>query len=191
MQKKLDLNIVGFWNTRIFTPQWIAGNLLPESSQSGSTEIEGTIDSFNMEFGYSFCGLNLLPRNNQLKIEIQENTDALVFALQTSLKVFKILNQTPVFGVGFNANFVFEGTEINSFVRKLTNEHQRVPGFDLLSMNYCKPFENYILNVAIRNEKDKRIFTCNYHHTLEQYKKIAEDQLLIKYLADAQRVVEL
>jgi hypothetical protein len=96
------LVVVGAWNTRIFTPEWVGGKLF----QSGelTTEVNFTPGQSILRFTHS--GVSVIPQDDRLIVGVQElSAETLQRAEGVLLRLLDLLPHTPVTAFGVNLGF--------------------------------------------------------------------------------------
>lgn len=97
--------IVGDWNIRILTPQWVAYNLF----EGQEIQVEALLRPGVQRLRYNIDNIVILPGDDRLIIGARATDDeVLQRAEQTARKVLEILPHTPIRACGVNFGFVEE-----------------------------------------------------------------------------------
>ncbi len=172
--------IVGAWNPAIFTPPWVARNILgmPEGTQVKVAQISEVIDyqerptvTYIGDFGYL-----VFPN----KVNFYLNTDDFENSLEDFekkiIKVLETLSHTPVSAFGVNFNFIideetdelnesFESSDKIRTQRKILNEQSTLT---------LDSGDDVVLNFKKSTEEDKIIIDFNYHHSNFEMNKTSD-----------------
>jgi len=176
--------IVGSWNPKIFTPAWVKKNLFVlESNQ----EIQGLVNFDEMDFGFEWQGVTILPKSNVFEIRFDSYTEAKAILVSTIVvKVLELLPQTPVKALGVNMTYQLGKADESAFVRTVKGIHSKFREFNLSQTKHSFNKEHYQINI-ITDISDVGLNTnFNFHYSkiaaygpkfiVEHYK---ETQLLL------------
>lgn len=104
---KWTIVVTGNWNVSIFDPAWISVNLMddtPLKGKSGTQEV--FLDARGVELRHTIGTLRLNPLQDRLVIgTTSTDDDSLMLMQTTTLSILRILNHTPITGMGINFGF--------------------------------------------------------------------------------------
>jgi hypothetical protein len=95
--------VVGQWNPAIFSPDWVARELLHvtviETQLAAGPQITGV--------RYQSATLVVIPQPNQLILGARNDADATLVEMETATQTaLRLLSHTPIQGVGVNFGFI-------------------------------------------------------------------------------------
>ncbi len=104
-----NIAIIGGWNTRIFTPEWIMANI----SNSKDVAVGLVLGNFSLPFYLQFDGLNVNFSANRVVISAEIPDDAsLIRTQEVADAIVTKLHHTPLRATGINFRYEsdpFEG----------------------------------------------------------------------------------
>ena len=97
------LVVVGDWNTRIFTPDWVGAKLF--EADDLTTEVSLTPGQSMVRFTHA--GVRIIPQDDRLVIGVQDiASDTLSRAEEVGVRLLSLLPHTPVTAYGVNFGFL-------------------------------------------------------------------------------------
>lgn len=165
--------MVGVWNVKIFTPEWIIDNLLELSINEG---VEVSIDKRNLNLRFKYKDFHFFPNDRSFEIATDKiNEENLLYINKKSLRLLSLLPHTPGLKVGINFK-----KSIDSQLPKLKLGEFKKEGFSLNEIKLTKNIGEGILNVIYSNEANsKDIVTLNFHFT--DIKKFSTKSIVEKF----------
>ena len=107
--------IVGAWNSRIFTPQWIGNGRL---TRSETIQLEIPVDEPRAPRRFTFDDVALEVQSSRISLKVTREDDDLLRRIQKMAETLLVdLPHTPITGVG--TNFSFIDSEPNATVTRV------------------------------------------------------------------------
>lgn len=119
--------IVGDWNVRLLTPEWVAKNLF----EGKEIQVEALLRPGDQHLRYNFAEISILPEPDRIIItEKAINDEVLQSAEQVAIKTLELLPHTPIRALGINFGFIEEnpGPELTSLFE--LNDRAELADFD-------------------------------------------------------------
>jgi len=195
MQYKENYNtlvIAGLWNIAIFTPEWVAKYLLPNTQ-------------LNVEFPINMIGslkfstdeLSIFIVEGKLNLAINKHSDDVLIKIgELANQLADYLPHTPV--TAFGLNYIYENefdSKINSCLT--INDNEKFGGLGLVveSTSIIRKFnkENCTLTLTVNKVENKFIFNLNYNfpiRTLAEFKEKFEPKALLNFKKDSLEILE-
>ncbi len=95
--------VAGLWNRSIFTPSWLASNILEDERAPIQSEIP--ISNLELPIRHSFGGVYLRVSQGRLELNQKEIGSSDEPMIETACKILSLLAHTPVSGVGINFQY--------------------------------------------------------------------------------------
>lgn len=164
--KSIVIALVGDWNIKIFTPNWVMKELfdLPEEG----SEI---LVRFNAELQPVFEHQNvlLIPTEKFVEIKLARiGDDEIQLANVIAVKLITALPFTPKLAVGFNYRLERE-CDIKDLKIEGIGE-----GFDATEVKFTREDENYKINIIINCNQANQVL-YNFHY--KDFTQIKEDDI--------------
>lgn len=153
---------LGNWNPKVFTPAWVKERLLDIKDES---EIEVLLDFTDMDFALKYKNLIVSPKRNILELQIKsfEKEDTQLFTIAL-IRIFDLLPQTPVKGIGINFIYSFSNDESKRYLSLMSKE-QYFKNFDVTMTRYTLKKEMFTTNIIIEKTATASAkITFNYHY---------------------------
>jgi hypothetical protein len=193
---KVNIKIVGAWNTRIFRPEWLIRTLDLEKAPGYKKEIGLAVNFDERDFSFIFCGISLQPTRNVLTISIDDLSDLktkLTFPVKVTNAILKNLCHTPLRGIGFNFAFEFKKDTACKIANKLLQK-EKCNQFFLNQRRYCFLEEKYKINIFASipiagpdNILGKLEFNFDYPKGSDMVQ--FEEEILLKHLIYSEEVL--
>jgi hypothetical protein len=165
MQSPLQVStvIVGSWNPRIFTPVWIKTNLFGLTPEQ---EIQGMVNFEDMDFGFQYQGILLLPKSNLIEINFDAYDDQKAsFVSLIVIKLLELLPQTPVKALGVNIRYSLKRNVSSNFVESINGINCKFDEFELNQVKQSVDRTSYQINIISDITKDQILATFNFHYS--------------------------
>lgn len=157
--ESISIALVGEWNTKIFTPNWIMKELL-ELKEDGEIQVGFTNE---LQSIYHHSNIQLIPSEKVFEIKLKKNgKKEIELANRIVIKLITSLPFTPKLAVGFNFKMKQKCDLTKISVEDFSDE------YNLTEIKLSKEGRNYIENV-IMNCNQKKYILYNFH-----YKDIAQ-----------------
>jgi len=105
MRPKTDhwtIVVAGGWNVRVFSPEWVGRNLIPEKPLNVEVPLVSPVQQLRFIAG----GVVLIPGEDRLIVGVQEPSIAnMAKAEAIALRAVELLSHTPMGAVGVNFGF--------------------------------------------------------------------------------------
>lgn len=156
----INIVVLGNWNKRIFTPNWIS-NFIADAE----TQFEGIIEPKEMSMGYKIGNIIILPMDNLLEIKVGNDIKDGEKAIVILNKILKELPHTPIKGIGFNINYTI-GDTCNIYNHFQKQSIISVDDLTISCIKLTKKYENHILNLEIcmNNTSEPGYIMFNFHY---------------------------
>lgn len=189
MAMPITANIVcvGSWNTKIFTPEWLAGNIFQIEN------IEGLLNNQEMDFAFRDKNrdITIFPKSTSLEITLAKFEESKLTDLVLILnRILSLLPHTPIKGIGFNLNYEIGEKPVPAWISTLSKKSQIIPnGIQISNFSLRKNYENYILNINI-NEITK-VINFNFHYEIADKKtSLFKETIFSEYLSITDNILE-
>jgi hypothetical protein len=170
--------VPGAWNTRIFDPMWLMKNFDLDKQPNFNKKIGISFNFEERDVKFDFCGISVIPTNNNLTLQINDFNqfeDKCNFTETILKKIFLLLPQTPIKGIGFDFVFEFLSSTTSSFAKNILNKSNLNGEFTLSRNYYQKKEKDYILTIigSINNDDPDilGIIEFNYNYKSPNYLK--------------------
>jgi hypothetical protein len=155
--------IVGSWNPKIFTPLWIKTNLFRLTTQQ---EIQGMVNFEEMDFGFQYDGIQLLPKSNLVEINVEKYDDEKgMYVSSLVIKLLELLPQTPIKALGVNIRYAISRQSSSSFVKEINGIKCNFGEFELNQIKQSVDRSTYQVNIISDITKDDLLTTFNFHYS--------------------------
>ncbi len=179
---KLDLKrpsfvIVGAWNPAIFSPNWIALNLLdyPEGQELAVTNVlAGDRGPSPIQY---IEEVGIFASNQRVEIYLNSlDTIAIDRAESVAAKIIETLPHTPKSSYGINFVFAHENPDADLLDKFSTSENLDQE-FEIIqeSFNSTLKLDDTILNLVRNPSENAIVFDFNYHHEGIKTEEFRED----------------
>src|SRR5271157_4790333 len=101
--ENVNFQVVGYWNPKIFHPDWLSRNFSSETFKLKPNDISCLFNFDEREIGYEFGNVKFIPRERLLTISINKDAfgeEKLIFAAKLLLKTLTLLPHTPLKALG-------------------------------------------------------------------------------------------
>jgi hypothetical protein len=154
--KEISIVLVGNWDTKIFTPSWMIGELL---TLSENEELNMGFNNNNLQLLYKYKNVHFIPTERVFEIKLVEiSEETISIANKAVLKLITKLPYTPNLLVGFNYSVIDDFSVTNVSVPKFSTSYA------LNEIHFFKEEQNFVLNVIL-NCKDKSSVNYNFHYS--------------------------
>ncbi len=154
--------VLGNWNKKNFTPDWVKNNLFDNPND---IDFEGIVNFEDFDLGYSCNDLIIMPRENSLEISLKQfSVENITAATKLLIKIFNLLPHTPLKAIGFNLKFFAKNNEDNELINlsnKLFSSSLTLP---LTQIKFTENKDTYLLNIIIDNFNEDLIINYNFHY---------------------------
>jgi len=186
---ELNIRVVGSWNQRIFTPNWITKYLFDEANKLKLKDVHGILQVESSALGYGFGGFNFLPKSEDITLQIPIDEEKIVIGTQIITKILKLLPHTPITGVGFNIAYNFSSKHKNRFALLMKNVKKTdIDKFLTLRYHHVKvekEYKIYVMSEFIKGDKYKISF--NFHHDKPSD---FDNEIFLKYILESKAVLK-
>jgi hypothetical protein len=160
------LVLVGMWNRRIFSADWIKNYLLPQ-------------DDFTIEFSLNLDGSH---RISSEKIRIEFHNDRLIFIPKNnniatyelisdlSIKIADYFPHTPVISYGINFIFECQNSNIQNQLIKISDvDKLNEYGVNIIKSQHkhSVKFNDIFINITVSINNEKLYFDFNFHSDIK------------------------
>lgn len=190
-----NIVIVGAWNPKIFSGEWVKNHL---SSEEGQIELALPFSNIEAPPRISFDGIYLFPGTARLEVKpINFSNESLQDCQQVVASILEKLPHTPVLALGINFSFLEEDNFENIIGEFQLSDNAKINAarYNLSGTRLNRSFEmpdNCTLNLTITYDSDKATVDFNYNFDVVST-AIALDKLnslgVIAYLEDAKNFV--
>ena len=181
------LAISGAWNTKIFTPNWVMGNLL-QFQEGDEIEVGMSKDELRPVFRYK--GVVIIPKETVFNIRIDGDIDDATLNLANSIgqKLIELHPYTPNLAIGFNFKVItgVKSKEIGFEIvprengELLSFETNKLDDFELSSLKFTRILEDSVCNVSVSfDDDDNEVLNYNYHY--EKLDKVSSQTFIEKF----------
>lgn len=163
--KSIAIALVGAWNTKIFTPNWVMKELF-------DIENDGEIlVRFNNEFQpiYEHNNILIVPTDRVLEIKLNKIDDPEIqLANVIAVKLINALPFTPKLAVGFNYRFDKECDLSKVMIEDYEED------YSVSEVKFSKEEERYVINVILNCNQINQVL-YNFHY--KDFAQIKEDDI--------------
>lgn len=193
--KWLNFRAVGYWNTHIFTPEWITDKLLGIKNDEKKEQEEFSIgfDIQDRSVKYDFRKIRFLPTDHAVVFRIEENEidkDSIILLTQVSRRLLCSLPHTPIKGIGFNFGYCVKlADDDDKFVKWFKSISPFSKEFNLSQIHLNKKIDQFIVNFVILVKEEELRITINYQG-LEDF-DIAKmnDDLIFNLISSSENIL--
>lgn len=163
---QVQVIIVGSWNRRIFTPEWVKALFgIPPNEN-----LEGLVNFDEMAFAFKYKGIVLMPKANQLELKFETYTEeAALFCSKLIVRILELLPQTPLRALGVNISYLFASKLLTDvpILRKLSAmKCEPLDGFKLYEIRQTKDYSDCKLNlICDYRSPDTMNVNFNFHYS--------------------------
>ncbi len=145
--------IVGYWNPRVFTPQWVAQTLLHEQNIT----LEFGVINADPSLRFTSPSVLLMPTNNNLQLAAKDTSDATLQRMEeVATRALELLSHTPIAGVGINFGFSVADAPPDVLALFKTSDQNALSevGYEIVRTDIQRAFqvEDRVMNL-----------TCSFH----------------------------
>ncbi|MFN3713663.1 MAG: hypothetical protein ACK4SX_08395 [Alcanivoracaceae bacterium] len=109
---KSSIVLVGAWNARIFTPQWIASNGIVAEGEDVTVEITFGVAPYHSRLKFNRVILQLSD-DKLAFIPSEDSEQAFESCRSVAAKIVELLPHTPLAAMGINRHYIWEGGQIS------------------------------------------------------------------------------
>ncbi|MCF8334926.1 MAG: hypothetical protein K9I47_12305 [Bacteroidales bacterium] len=177
---------VGKWNKDIFTPDWVAENLLKKYDEE-KEQIQVAFNPSTFEIGYNYKDVILQIKDTVIEIRLQKINDfTKEFGVNIYSELIELLPHTPIKAIGINIKFDFD-TPKPKLLNEIQNYKYEKNDLKTERIQLVKSYSNHKLNVFVDFVDNKYKVSFNYHFEGEppaQDKKLLDKKIeeSLKYL---------
>lgn len=156
--------ILGNWNPKIFTPEWIKINLL---GKVDGEKIEGLVNFRDLEFAFKYGAIVLSPKPNSIEINFDGyNPENALLASKIIVKILETLPHTPIRALGVNIKYKSNlgASNISPLVNTINNLNSTIGEFKINQVRKTVERKDYLINVIYDINKSEIITTFNFHY---------------------------
>lgn len=162
-----NIVIIGAWNTRIFSPQWVGLNLFPEENS-----LEVVLESGVPFLRHRSKEVLLVPRHDRIIIGVTSVSDESINRMEeTACKILSLLNHTPLMATG--VNFAFAEDEPPVELLALLGNNDPLSSNELAieitkrEMSRQLKTEMGVVNLKLSLQNNEVDLTLNFHYSTE------------------------
>ena len=166
--------LVGAWNQAIFTPNWIATNLLDEEGDV-QVDLGVAFGSDERLFGFASRGIAFRLAPGRLTIQPSTPEDGpMELANGCAVRVLRTLLHTPISAVGFNYSYSTDsaGDGVRAAIETADAEHLEGCGLTIEGTKVTKSLRGVGdygdpgLNLTLRRDNETALYVAdfNYHY---------------------------
>jgi hypothetical protein len=186
----LNIKIIGSWNPKIFHPLWLVRNLSFKDYPLVKQHINFLFNFEEIEIGYEFNGIKILPREKLLTIIINKEAglteEKITYATNIMLKILSLLPHTPIKALGFNICYKFQKDTNNKLIQSLIKDDNNINGFQIGQNNYVLKKEDYKINLIFSYLEDGYSIEFSFHY--DKLRAIDEN-IYLKHIKEAEGFV--
>ena len=159
---------IGGWNSRIFTPQWVAVNVFHVKAGTG---VELKLDERQMSLSYKSDDVELSVNEIGVEFKTPNATTDNCHKMELYYQhLVELLPYTPIRAFGYNLNLIFniEGfhkTRLAQFVERKYIDNEYLTS----SLSFSGLKEKSLRSINVNFQGDKVEVVCNY-----QYNQISD-----------------
>lgn len=157
------LNIValGYWNKKVFTPEWVKNNVF-ELSDEEKMYIQFNHDE--LRFGYTYNNVFIIVDDNALELVIKEDSDETIKqATKYFTNILNLLPHTPLRAIAFNFN-----ADVFNYESKLTEQINSIflnqGEYSLREVHLIQKSDKFLLNISANDIRDGLKLKFNFHY---------------------------
>lgn len=178
--------ILGNWNKKIFTPDWVKKFLFEVPKE---IELQGIFNFEDLDLGFSYQDLILMPKENSLEISLKQFTEENIkTATQLLMKLFNLLPHTPIKALGFNIKYIANKNEKNELINisdQIFSSSKKMP---LTQIKFTEDKDKYLLNIIVDNLNENLLLNFNFHYN--QISELNENSFIEHYTETLQYLKE-
>ncbi len=179
--------LVGRWNRKIFTPDWVRCNLF---ALSVDKEIEGVFDVKELDIGFKYKNISIMARTTLIEINIHITPlieKDILTATEIVKKLLTILPHTPIKAMGFNVVFSFEKDKIwhIGILDKISKIIEGEP--EISQIKFSTQTDYCVRNILADINKDSIVLNFNHHFdNVIKLLSVKNDKLFLEYFMNSQ-----
>lgn len=179
--KIVNIIALGDWNTRIFTPNWVAKNIF---SITEETPMDVLFDKNDLSSSYSYKNIKVAFRDNYVEFLIDKKNDATFrLAIKFLNNLITCLPETPIKAIGINFKYRFKLLNKNEFDSPV----EQFEGFKQTKSQFTKFLEDYSINIISTSFNENFELTVNYNYN--KLKSKFKRDTIINFYKDSQKYV--
>lgn len=166
MKKNIDgfsTVILGAWNARIFTPDWVSKNL----TRTENIGVELPMANPNLAPRLRFDKIKLIVSHNSLiTIPDDDFDETAITAYNVAISSLEKLEHTPVSGVGINFQYTSEGIDILKDIANFVDVDKisnRLNTISYTAISRGIIIDELFVNYSIRQEEFSAVIDINIH----------------------------
>lgn len=160
--KTSNIVILGFWNKKIFTPDWVLKNIYEISDD---TEVKIAFNLEEQKCLYEYDDVRFVPDDNRIQIVplviSEENLDKVNTFL---IRLLKLLPHSPIKGIGFNFHYhiIDDISQLIEKTQEFANLKFNLDSLDLIKFKIKN--KNYVTNLFLDNLSGNKEIKFNFHY---------------------------
>ena len=165
---KIEASIVslGSWNSRIFTPAWVSGNVF---SMPEGDSMNIALNEQQMTLSYEWKNIQLLMSDNRIELRCEQcSSGVLKLMEQIYQRMSELLPYTPITAVGFNLNLKMSMEEFNDTAVCGLIKQQNVDVYKNDSQTFSTVKDNSVRSFVIQTSADGAEIRANFHYPQPQ-----------------------
>jgi hypothetical protein len=200
MQKIIEgcsLVMLGSWNPRIFTPQWISNGRLTSQSE---VMVEVSFDNLDLPIRYAFDDIRMTVSERNIIIAPTSPDDSLMLRIEdVAKKILKDLPHTPLSAIGVNFKFNesdYDESIVDDFqfkdINALSDEEYEIQESSIVrKINWNGVFINFVLFRGYQRSDIDLSF--NFHKDIKNLDEALSliDGKVIEYSREADKISSL
>ncbi len=197
INKKIEncsIVIAGFWNSKIFTPQWISNGRLTNSEK---IQIEVAVDNPDLPMRIMFDDIFLRISDRRLILNpSNDETTQFEKIENVAIKILEDLPHTPIKAVGVNFQYINkEPNEKDSNIFNIyDNDLLSDFGIEIKATTIKRTIfkDEQLINLEITFDEDNNIvYSFNFHRDLKDTKKAIEylRENVVKFNEEAENIL--
>ena len=169
---KCSIVVAGLWNPYIFSPEWIAANLLQEPLLTPEANFEVAVGpGVASQIRILLSDVIISPTRQMVQFQPQSFTDSCLVRLENmAVRMLAILPHTPLKGYG--VNFGFECSTDQNAELFNAKDYSDLHALDLEPtqrqiVRNLRHTQHCTLNLFMSIDVDKNVLNilCNFHHS--------------------------
>ncbi|MCU0390879.1 MAG: hypothetical protein MUE81_07160 [Thermoflexibacter sp.] len=169
MSIKLVILVVGNFNKRLFTPEWVKANLFTLPNEENIT---GKFNLIDFELSFIFNNISFTAKDNAVEIVCDVvNPDNIKICTNVLFNLLNLLSHTPIKAIGINFVVSISKTDTSKMVLELNN-YKFGEIRNINQVTFSEKKQDYILNTICLISNDSYSITFNFHY--ESYESLAK-----------------
>jgi len=157
--------VLGAWNTRILTPEWISNGRLTENKE---IKVEVALNNPDLPIKYRFDNILLQVSDNRIILNPLSDEDTNIKLIEDiTVKILTELNHTPLIGIGLNYNYIDKSpvSEQLSLLNIKDNNLYSDSGYEISSTSIKRKFikNNNVININVIYDNANLKYNFNFH----------------------------